>query len=71
MKRAFFIFLYIMIVFNIGSLIVWLKKYGVSVDFNIVIKAHYAVSIYAIKCGFIAVIVDWTSKEWIKDNSKK
>ncbi|WP_041639741.1 hypothetical protein ACTUM7_03500 [Basfia succiniciproducens] len=70
MKRIALIFITTMIAFNIGALIVWLRNYGLSLSFDSIIKAHYAVSIYALKCSVIGVVVDWISKDWFKKDDK-
>ncbi|QOF67461.1 hypothetical protein IFE17_10095 [Actinobacillus sp. GY-402] len=66
MRRIFLIFFTTFISFNIAAIISILKRYGWSVDFDLAFKIHYEVSIYALKCGAIGVVVDWISKDWFK-----
>lgn len=64
MKRIVLIFLTTLIYFNIGAIIIILKKYGIEHEVELILKVHYEVSIYALKCGAIGVIVDWISRYW-------
>ncbi|KGQ69422.1 hypothetical protein OA57_11640 [Chelonobacter oris] len=66
MKRVFLILFTTFISFNIAAIISILKRQGWDVDFDLTLKIHYEVSVYALKCGCIGVIVDWISKDWFK-----
>ncbi|WP_041639746.1 hypothetical protein [[Mannheimia] succiniciproducens] len=66
MKRIFLIFFTTFIAFNIAAIISILKRQGWSVDFDLALKIHYEVSVYALKCGVIGVVVDWISRDWFK-----
>lgn len=66
MERVFYIFTMMFLLANVAAAIHILKKYGSSVDLNLILKAHYEISIYALKCGAIGVVVDWISKDWFK-----
>lgn len=70
MKRIVLIFLTTLASFNIGAIIIILKKYGIEHEVELILKAHYEVSIYALKCGAIGVVVDWISRDWFKKEDK-
>lgn len=70
MKRIFLIFITTLISFNVGALLLNLKEFGLNWDLNLILDIHDAVSIYALKCGFIGVVVDWISKNWFKKGDK-
>ncbi|PJG85963.1 hypothetical protein CVP05_03605, partial [Conservatibacter flavescens] len=70
MKRIFLIFFTTFISFNIGALILNLKDFGIHWNIDLILKIHYAASIYALKCGAIGVVVDWFSKDWFDKKDK-
>lgn len=62
MKRIIVIFFTTLISFNVGGVILWLRKYGVDIDFDTIFKIHYEISNYAIKISLLGVVVDWIYK---------
>lgn len=70
MKRIFLIFITTLASFNAGALLLNLKEFGFNWDFKLILDIHYAVSIYALKCGAIGVVVDWISRDWFNRDDK-
>ncbi|SEP88623.1 hypothetical protein [Basfia succiniciproducens] len=68
-KRIFLIFLTTFLSFNFGALILNLRDYGINWDIKLILDIHYAVSVYALKCGVIGVVVDWISRDWFKKDN--
>lgn len=66
MKRILLIFLTTLFSFNVGIVILNLRDYGLNLDLDLILKIHYEISIYALKCGAIGVVVDWISRDWFK-----
>lgn len=63
-NRAFLIVLTTLITFNVAAVVLNLKESGIEWDSNFTFKWHYEVSIYAMKCSVIGIIVDWITKNW-------
>ncbi|MDG2954975.1 hypothetical protein P7M11_09655 [Bisgaard Taxon 10/6] len=66
MKRILLIFLTTLFSFNVGIAILNLRDYELNLDLDLILKIHYEISIYALKCGAIGIVVDWISKDWFK-----